>query len=88
MKESERLKRNRQIVMLYEEGTMPTEIGRRVGLRADMVRKILKNRGYVFDYKPPMQDADSIWDQSEEKRRLAIWERARQGARAALLNAA
>jgi hypothetical protein len=88
MNESDRLKRDREIVRLYEDGVMPIDIGRRWGLRADRVRNILKNRGYVFEYKPPMQRGDSIWEQGENKRRQAIWARAKRGAQEALRHVA
>lgn len=84
MKESERLKRDMKIVEFYENGSSPHDIGKRVGLRSDMVRKILKNRGYVFDYHAPSTTGYTIWEQSDDKRRQAIWDRARRAAHAAL----
>jgi hypothetical protein len=84
MKESDRLKRDMRIVEMYENGATPAVIGKAVGLRADRIRQILKNRGYVFDFKPPGTSGDTIWEQGEHKRRNAIWERARRAARAAL----
>lgn len=84
MNKTERIVRDDEIVALYLAGATYGEISARMYLEAPRIRAILRERGVELEREDGAEDPMSMWNLSENERRNAIWERSRNGARAAL----
>lgn len=80
----ERATRNETIEDMWLDGSKCSEIAEAVGLRSDMVRKVLKAKGYRLDFRKPGEKPYTVWDMSPRDRRRAFWERARAAAAEAM----
>lgn len=79
-KPEDRATRNETIEEMWIDGSKCSEIAESVGLRADMVRKVLKAKGYRLDFRKPGEKPYTVWDMAPRDRRQAFWERAKSGA--------
>lgn len=84
MNRTERMVRDRKIVAMYLAGATYGEISARLFLEAPRIRAILRERGVELEREDGAEDPTSMWNLSEHERRIAIWERSRNGARSAL----
>lgn len=84
MNKTERIVRDDEIVALYLGGATYGEISVRMFLEAPRIRTILRERGIELEREDGAEDPMSMWNLSDHERRIAIWERARSGARQAL----
>lgn len=78
-----RTKRDREIVDLYLAGNRPAAIGSVYGIDAVRVRRIIHAAGLEVERADGYPNGWGIWDMPESKRREAIWEKQREGARQA-----
>jgi hypothetical protein len=85
MNDRQRTFRDRKIVQLYEQGLAPSNISEKVGIQTQRVRTILSEHGFDLTVAlPAASRQDGMWEMTESKRRLAVWERARRAARVAI----
>lgn len=85
MNERYRKIRDQRIETLYRQGLAPSTIAERFDLKPARIHTILKQHGIVFEQVRSLVPQESIWERGDDdKRRRAIWERARRGAHAAL----
>lgn len=82
----DRQTRDVKIEALFKQGLSPAKIGDAVGLQANRVRTVLKERGHVLSTNRKREEDpyQSIWARNADARRFAIWSRAKRAAREAL----
>ncbi|HEV7278413.1 MAG TPA: hypothetical protein VGN80_19200 [Devosiaceae bacterium] len=80
-----RFERRQRVFDLHERGHQPSDIGRRVGLRAESVRTILREAGLGKGPMPYIANSvDGVWGLSESARKQAFRDREKAGAAATL----
>lgn len=70
-------------IAMHRAGTAPANIGYRLGISADQVRKLLIEAGETVT-PSIIHKFHPMWEMSDSDRRLAIAKRAANGARKAL----
>lgn len=83
MNDADRDRRDNKIEKLFRAGVVPGDISSRVHLKVDRVRNILEARGLLVP-KPFERLHEGMWSADRDTLARRIWQRQRDGARAAL----
>lgn len=80
----DRSKRDQEIVELFRAGSRPSAIAMLFDIEAAQVRRVIHAAGLEIEREDGYANGWSLWEMTERDRRIAIWERQREGARQAL----
>ena len=73
-----------EVISMHGRGWARSDMSRRLQARVAVVDELLAEAGLSVDGREPGEcDMHPMWSAEENRRRLAIWRRQREGARAA-----